>query len=117
MRISDWSSDVCSSDLRFKAEGFRDQQRLLRLGFEKIEAEMSGRHGQAVGVEIGLHRLQLAFVHAGVKGAVAFPMRISGLAERFQRLGERREIAGAVELETGFRTVFLHGPCGPSARK
>jgi hypothetical protein len=64
---------------RFHAERLRDQQGLLRLLLEKIKPEVTRRHGQAIGVEIGLDRLQLAFVHARIEAAITFDFRITGL--------------------------------------
>src|SRR3546814_13246317 len=65
MRISDWSSDVCSSDLRAEARQalFRRLCAALDIDATTIEAERlcafmtleEARELQASGIEIGLH--------------------------------------------------------------
>src|SRR3546814_2718756 len=45
MRISDWSSDVCSSDLRVDRECRRCEARLSQPGFLHIHAQQDGAGG------------------------------------------------------------------------
>src|SRR3546814_4542757 len=48
MRISDWSSDVCSSDLRRQIARAETHQRIIRLqGCDDDLAHLAGRHGLA----------------------------------------------------------------------
>src|SRR3546814_16659248 len=68
MRISDWSSDVCSSDLQFQvrredqdAFAFRSQQKCKaatergRLAREIVAVEVPGRKGQVTVVDTDEH--------------------------------------------------------------
>src|SRR3546814_20816837 len=43
MRISDWSSDVCSSDLNDEGDGGREARGECRVGGQRIEAAVSGQ--------------------------------------------------------------------------
>src|SRR3546814_5394507 len=85
MRISDWSSDVCSSDL----DGFRDAQVLQRLD-------------QRV---LGARRTTLGLIDVGLAAAAAFEartLRIEHLAVvGHVVLGEAHEVALAQHLEVG----------------
>src|SRR3546814_10351117 len=66
MRISDWSSDVCSSDL---VDGLDE---LARSGFflgrgkhhlDQLGAEVAADHGLLAGLEHGLVHIELVGVH------------------------------------------------------
>src|SRR3546814_2640642 len=56
MRISDWSSDVCSSDLR-------EQRRLARTGCAHDRHELARAHGEVDAGECRDRGLALAVVH------------------------------------------------------
>src|SRR3546814_17152587 len=57
MRISDWSSDVCSSDLANEARALRDQENATRRAIENIlrdlSADLTGQVGAYAGDERG----------------------------------------------------------------
>src|SRR3546814_2631805 len=61
MRISDWSSDVCSSDLAQKVEGQEDGLHLWRAGFgltynAELRAERKERAGSIVDADAQRYR-------------------------------------------------------------
>src|SRR3546814_13856453 len=96
MRISDWSSDVCSSDLaqlarQQEAEGSADLRIVdkLRLRFRRRHFALplaAAQHGGGGGVA-GLHRLDEAVaVAADAEGAAAAAQPELSSAER--RVGE-----------------------------
>src|SRR3546814_6578442 len=86
MRMSDWSSDVCSSDLEIILEG-RD---LLRASEREL-------------IQIRRHKMGMVFQHFAllphltVLQNVAFPLEVQG-AGRAQRDARAREV---IELEIG----------------
>src|SRR3546814_3847102 len=93
MRISDWSADVCSSDLdhRSAVERVEDDVRVVALGEGEAELRgpLGGRHfgGHIVIGEIDLVRIGPRFL-----GLVAEPARALVLADLERpRLGEQRK--------------------------
>src|SRR3546814_20306321 len=85
MRISDWSSDVCSSDLGF---GYRGQQplRLRRAGGETVPP--AGHHYRAMWqgpAQVGVQDRDLGAVRADA----AFELRLGRLLQH-HRSEERR---------------------------
>src|SRR3546814_3879513 len=85
MRISDWSSDVCSSDLRAAA--------LLAAGRHDVLAAPLVRDGQAVGALVSYDRT--GFVEAD-EGEAAV---MAALAEVAVRAMEKSELLGVIVEE------------------
>src|SRR3546814_7725471 len=83
MRISDWSSDVCSSDLRHHPIAARSQLREMRLEL----AEPDGGGGQVVFAKAMIHQQHGAAIDVDDR------MRVSGIG----LLGGRRHGNGAAE--------------------
>src|SRR3546814_16030414 len=98
MRISDWSSDVCSSDLARDVDQVADLQSGCRL--HALVAAVAGVEGEAVqrradalrtGVARQLHAeaaVDLGYEAAAVAGAVGVPPAIA-LAEELEGLADR----------------------------
>jgi len=84
---------------RIHAKRPGDVDHPLRLAFELVDAEMAGGHPQPIGIEIGPERLDGIRVHRAVDAAETFDFLVAERAEQRQRVAERREITGAVELE------------------
>src|SRR3546814_18766286 len=101
MRISDWSSDVCSSDLR---NAFRGLYRSLRAGVWLAHA------GRMVGFGFVLDRLHVADVH--VAGPVG---RVPHLVLLFEVL-VRAPVLGLV-MELGGNCLPCKGPGGRPDRQ
>src|SRR3546814_14928764 len=103
MRISDWSSDVCSSDLRQKID--RRREACVRIGQQ--EALAAQRRGLLAPVVSALGRvLEVAEVAAGLV--------------RTPRQGERLHQVGQPQQHAGSRSGALLGkrtPIGDSDRK
>src|SRR3546814_8822605 len=59
MRISDWSSDVCSSDLDALDVGIEVGEEALRLGGVGGTPRTTGRRGRRVGGRVELGRIEL----------------------------------------------------------
>src|SRR3546814_11181696 len=113
MRISDWSSDVCSSDLDFAglharppdqgAVGRRIDGRKLRRG---VVAETVGNSEDVPGID---HRL---FGEAAPRQACADPVA------RIQALDPvRRQIGSASCRERGCQVVYIWGVAGTYKKK
>ena len=98
----------------FHAERPGNGHCLLRVLFEQVEAEMAGRHGQAVAVEIGLERIQRRLVEIAVNTAEPFDFGVAGPGKRREHVGKRRIVAGAVKLEAELGHIGSP-PVGPSA--
>src|SRR3546814_9831301 len=98
MRISDWSSDVCSSDLVFE-----QLQRAVRGGGAEIGVARVGEQRHALlhdeGVEIA--RVARIFVGGGLHeiGLAGAALELFGLREQF--LGRTGEDGLAVPHQTG----------------
>src|SRR3546814_20458610 len=102
MRISDWSSDVCSSDLVAPDDGAVAEDRLLlrrigvpnRLGDQHHE----GRIGMARDAEIVLHLVELRGVdgheigRASCRERVCQYVSISVVAVSFKKKNKHREL-------------------------
>src|SRR3546814_7669091 len=79
MRISDWSSDVCSSDLRHRAGGDVIRPDLLDRLFLLLVGEMERAAGQRVGVGHAAHDTLWALVE---RARLAVRPRPAQVAER-----------------------------------
>src|SRR3546814_19389070 len=97
MRISDWSSDVCSSDLEAEAEQPGDREPALRRGLppprhrQYREAVGDRREQQHRGVERDQRQLE-QLARAGAAG-------IAGAAHRIGREQDREEEAVAPQVQ------------------
>src|SRR3546814_6586574 len=85
MRISDWSSDVCSSDLPWASLRVKLEQQFHRHGAEPSADLM----------ETSSYLAALAFV--GQRGAVAFLAQLA--AQQFERQGLCRILRIPLELD------------------
>src|SRR3546814_11574073 len=100
MRISDWSSDVCSSDLRLLAAiGGHPRARALSVAREIIEIKEPD-------IRVGLEVIDLESPHLGIEdrdGTGIFPeTEVVELARRPEHCVDQ-----LVELEIGFRLAFI----------
>src|SRR3546814_9318956 len=96
MRISDWSSDVCSSDLGFALSGE------LRLAVERAPAQRAGERGD------GQRRIEAAAVErASARGDGAVDVAVPAGGE----IARVEAVEGGVELPAGRRL-----PCDVAAR-
>src|SRR3546814_16484278 len=102
MRISDWSSDVCSSDL------YLDADRALDAGGEHVDAIADWRYeevGQARHLHGGVQLLfQLLHAHAGAP----FAIRLAG--DRGLEHLQRRPISGGISPTGPAEPVLALGP-------
>src|SRR3546814_6777991 len=78
MRISDWSSDVCSSDLREHVYAPAGLERVIDLGLGQQHRELAA------------HRLQF--------GITEQPVRPQAGTVEDQCLGKRRDVGGRMEI-------------------
>src|SRR3546814_13947407 len=98
MRISDWSSDVCSSDLEAGRVPQLVAEVLVALGARQVELDVAARAGQrghgeaqrvgAVGVDAGGELLARGLLDPG---------RVLRLPQPRGALGDQRVGAGAVD--------------------
>src|SRR3546814_3450852 len=92
MRISDWSSDVCSSDLRRRPAGADGPDRLI--GDDERRARAGGRDGA---VKLAAHHVQRL-------SGVAFRFRLADADDGCQAVADRGFGLGA-HLFAGFMLV------------
>src|SRR3546814_13170582 len=99
MRISDWSSDVCSSDLPGENLGENCLGLALRQGEQEIEAVPQG--GEAEGAERAARK-----VDAAVRNAQALGQQAPGGAGRLEQLqAARRDADSLAERRSEERRV------------
>src|SRR3546814_17562477 len=69
MRISDWSSDVCSSDLGIVAAvlGDRRQANQMTQKWESGRLQLSWRHAMDLRFELGEHRAEIPFPYQAIE--------------------------------------------------
>src|SRR3546814_5729049 len=94
MRISDWSSDVCSSDLLF----------LDRLGFFLVGRDLVEQRFERTGLLAGFDQIDDQFVEIQRKLAQTFGEGIATLDVRFDRhdhLAEARVLMAAADDQIG----------------
>src|SRR3546814_3329495 len=116
MRISDWSSDVCSSDLLLQDEAVREHRIVGRAsarsrGFEQRRVEPAAMLVGAFEVEVGRPlQLRARLQHEGVRRA--------GIEPYFDHVGDLLEVFGAVVVaeealriagEPGIAALLLEG--------
>src|SRR3546814_4311607 len=88
MRISDWSSDVCSSDLPFaRAEA--------NIGDEILAQEGADRIGSADGAEQLVIGGVVALLHRAIEKATQRRAVSVSIHQRDQRLMEKRQVLSA----------------------
>src|SRR3546814_17234267 len=98
MRISDWISDVCSSDLRIDAAP--DAPRLLGYGEASDAHHMSTPHPQGLGAELALND---ALARAGLDPAQVGHPNLNGPASQ-----KHDEATGrAYGTESGCQDVYV----------
>src|SRR3546814_4236640 len=107
MRISDWSSDVCSSDLRHRAGGDVIRPDLLDRLFLLLVGEMERAAGQRVGVGHAAHDTLWALVE---RARLAVRPRPAQVAERctaqFDAVEPRRSEEHTSELQSLMRISY-----------
>src|SRR3546814_11825012 len=98
MRISDWSSDVGSSDLAFRAEQARRQSRGQLVGIaETVGADI------AVGAE-ELHEVEVRQRRVAHRQVVLVAERNHGVAPARKRVDEGKSVSESVDL--GGRSII-----------
>src|SRR3546814_18477751 len=101
MRISDWSSDVCSSDLAAMTEWRRDFHRHPELGFQETRtSRLIAERLEAFGIE----------VHAGVGGTGVVGVLRRGSSNRAVGLRDRKSVVSgksvSVRVDIGGRRII-----------
>src|SRR3546814_4747948 len=107
MRISDWSSDVCSSDLDALDVGIEVGEKAVRLGGVGGTARTTGSRGRRVGGHVELGRVELAG-----RGIVAIgPEQITPSSAFYRAAGiiitvavHQRSSPGSVHPSNGLRS-------------
>src|SRR3546814_5065457 len=95
MRISDWSSDVCSSDLAHMMKNVRnDTSRLMSAG--RLGPLLEAGH-QRASFLLGGRDLGIEQAGAGVLGALALPYRGRHFAAALDGAHKRADAAGQRE--------------------
>src|SRR3546814_6069308 len=106
MRISDWSSDVCSSDLGGFAQGDSAVADRLIVGADRYSAgpgrdiRIADRDGAVAGGSLSLSQRDGAITACGA--AVALQAAIAAVAAAHRRVGDRgqrRGTHGGIQLD------------------
>src|SRR3546814_11811710 len=118
MRISDWSSDVCSSDLPAKKRGRRTLARRPHLHGWRIQARQAPQYLLIAGGDVAHPRIVARrLVRADAQHAADLKAAAAGAARALRRrIGQRRRPATAQSsLERPARIPDEHTPPAPLA--
>src|SRR3546814_6144407 len=92
MRISDWSSDVCSSDLDLLTAVAKDAERLGVLGHRRQLVEQAGRRRAAVaGAEVEVRQAALEEARQHAADRMGIPQQREAVA-RLDGAQRRRDL-------------------------
>src|SRR3546814_2082925 len=110
MRISDWSSDVCSSDLHFRASGFGIgfmSRFMLKLAPDLVEFGLhhARRHFEVV---IGRELVKQLALHIGARKTIMLLLDLAfqQIAELLQALKTKRSEEHTSELQSLMRISY-----------
>src|SRR3546814_14825542 len=106
MRISDWSSDVCSSDLLLARRFAQQRDR-------KAPADMRRVEQRAIGAVVDIKLFAAALFDPDDQRAVFGGQRAAGLAPQLGRIADRQAFEAAVDgVEIGVERRRLHAWVG-----
>src|SRR3546814_20877664 len=102
MRISDWSSDVCSSDLQHAGQGENPR---VALGAQGIEAVADDRRGEFEEAEIDVILRQAGFQMRGQRGEFGHRAGIAAAMAAEHDAGFLERVARSEERSVGKECV------------
>src|SRR3546814_7358325 len=98
MRISDWSSDVCSSDLRFRNFDFR--KHMPSLAFTLLAVAVIAGAG-AITVYLGLYNIAADAPHSRLTYSVIETFREQSIAARSGSIAVPADLAAPARIASG----------------